>query len=267
MIVVLTPPKDNQEPDPLPEKRHCRTRPGRQTPVACAQCELSGFLQLFDDIPLELAQVFLFRQQPLPRGEVLFRAGEPFHGVYAVKEGGIKNFSLTPQGEECISGFSLPGELVGLESVHTPLYVSTAIALDDSHVCWLPMRQLELLEERFPLFQEQMLRSLARHLSQKQQEFILPARQTAEARLAAFLLNLAERYARHGLAGQRFRLPMLRQDIANFLGMSMETVSRTLKHLQTSGLLHATGKWIHLLDLPALQDVAQYTLSQDLPPG
>ncbi|MEO5353976.1 MAG: helix-turn-helix domain-containing protein [Magnetococcus sp. XQGC-1] len=251
---------------PLVKRQTARSRQGHQATVACAQCELNGFLHLFDGIPLEMAQVFLFRQQPIAKGASLFLTGDDFHGVYAVKEGCIKKFSLSPQGEESISGFALPGELLGLESIHAPHYTSSAIALEDSLVCWLPMRQLELLEERFPLFQQELLNTLASHLTQQQQQFVLPARQTAEARLAAFLLNLAERYARRGLSGQRFRLPMLRMDIANFLGMSMETVSRTLKHFQAAGLLHATGKHIHLLNLPVLQSIAQYTLTCELAP-
>ena len=265
--MVFAPQKEGHIVNPIAKKQAARSRRGEQTSVACAQCELHGFLPLFDEIPQEMAQILLFRQQPIAKGEFLFHTGDTFHGVYAVKEGCIKTFSLSPQGKECVSGFALPGELVGLESIRAPHYASTAIALEESLVCWLPLRQLESLAERLPRFQEQLLHTLANHLAQQQQQFVLPARQTAEARLAAFLLNLAERYARRGLAGQRFRLPMLRMDIANFLGMSMETVSRTLKHFQAEGRLHATGKHIHLLDLPGLQAIAQYTLTHELAPG
>lgn len=252
----------------LPDKRVTSRRLGCRVEVACEQCELHGLLKLFNEIPLELAQIFLFRQRPVVKGEILFHEGEPFSGVYAVKEGGIKSFVRVPNApEERVLGFALPGELLGMESIKTLHYQTTAVALDDGHVCWLPLNQLDLLEERFPRFQEQLIQVLTNHLAQQQQQFVLSARQSAEERLAAFLLNLADRYARHGLAGHAFRLPMLRQDMANFLGLSMETVSRTLKQFQARTLLHATGKQIRLLDLPGLQEIAQYTLTQEILPG
>jgi CRP/FNR family transcriptional regulator len=236
-------------------------RSPRRNEVACERCEFHGFLQLFNEIPLELAQIFLFRQRPVPKGESVFREGQPFHGVYAVKEGGVKSYLTTPQQSERILSFHLPGELLGLEAIRTANYQSTAVALENTQVCWLPLNQLDLLGDRFPHFQEQLIHVLAVHLAKQQQQFILSARQSADERLAAFLLNLSERYARHGFGSDLFRLAMLRQDIANFLGISMETVSRTFKRFQTKRLLNVTGKHVRLLDIVALQEIAQYTLS------
>ncbi|MEO5364118.1 MAG: helix-turn-helix domain-containing protein [Magnetococcus sp. DMHC-8] len=253
-----------QHTDPAAGQKSPGKRTSRRADVACEHCELNGFLQLFSEIPVEMARVFLFRQQPVPKGETLFREGQPFHGVYAVKEGGIKTYTLGHQQTERILEFHLPGELCGLNAIKTTHYQSTAVALESCHVCWMPLTQLDLLGDRFPDFQEQLIRILTSHLTLQQQQFVLSARQSAEERLGAFLLNLADRYARRGFPGQTFRLPMLRQEIANFLGISMETVSRTLKRFQDKQLLHVTGKQVKLLDLPGLQAVAQYTPTQDL---
>ncbi|MBF0185115.1 MAG: helix-turn-helix domain-containing protein [Magnetococcales bacterium] len=241
-------------------ERMINIRSPRRNEVACAQCEFHGFLQLFNEIPLELAQIFLFRQRPVPKGETVFREGQPFHGVYAIKEGGVKAYLNTPQQTERILSFILPGELLGLEAIRTTHYQSTAVALENTQVCWLPLNQLDLLGDRFPHFQEQLINVLAIHLAKQQHHFILSARQSADERLAAFLLNLSERYTRHGLGGELFRLAMLRQDIANFLGISMETVSRTFKRFQTKKLLNVTGKHVRLLDIPAMQEIAQYVM-------
>ena len=246
-------------PDRVSKKPHATERSDRQTEVACTQCEFSGFLNLFNEMPLEVAQIFLFRARPVLKGETLFRTGEPFRGIYAIKEGGIKSCLFTSPLEERILGFHLPGELLGMESLRATHYQSTAIALEPCRVCCLPLDQLDLLEDRFPRFQEQLIQALTNHLAQQQHQFVLSARQSAEGRLAAFLLNLAERYARHGLGEKTFRLPMLRQDIANFLGISIETVSRTLTRFQAKKLLSAVGKQVHLLDVPGLQTIAHGT--------
>ncbi len=253
-----------QDPDWIVKKRDPSAQGDRQTEVTCEQCGFYGFLPLFKQLPLEMEHLFLFRQQPVPKGETLFREGQPFHGIYAVKEGGIKSYSLTPSQEERVLGFYLPGELLGLESIRASHYSSTAVALEPCRVCWLPLDRLELLGDRFPPFQEELIQILTTHLTQQQQQFVLSARQSAEGRLAAFLINIAERYAQRGLPGQTFRLTMLRQDIANFLGLSMETVSRTLRRLQEERLVYVVGKQIQILDLPGLQAAAQCPLTGEL---
>ncbi|MBF0461167.1 MAG: helix-turn-helix domain-containing protein [Magnetococcales bacterium] len=240
---------------------------GHRTEVTCSQCEFSGFLQLFNEMPLELARIFLLRERKVLKGEVLFREGEPFRGIYAIKEGGVKSCLLTPQSTERILGFYLPGELLGMESLRATHYQTTAIVLEPGRVCCLPLDQLELLGDSYQRFQEQLIQTLTNHLAQQQQQFVLSARQSAEERLAAFLLNMAERYARHGLVGTSFRLIMLRQDIAYFLGISIETVSRTLTRFQTKKLLLAVGKQIYLLDTPGLQAIAYSTPPPDSAPA
>lgn len=251
----------------LVDKQRVGKRSSGRVAVTCEQCELYGFLKIFSEIPSELEQMFLFRKRAVAKGESLFCEGDLFRGVYAVQAGGVKSVVRLPHSsEERVLGFALPGELLGMESIRTTHYQTTAVALDASHVCLLPFNQLDLLEERFPRFQEQLIQVLTLHLAQRQQQFVLSSRQSAEERVAAFLLNLADRYARHGLVGHTFRLTMSRQDIASFLGLSMETVSRILQQFQARTLLHATGKQIQLLDLPGLQAIAHYTLTQQIFP-
>ncbi|MEO5378422.1 MAG: helix-turn-helix domain-containing protein [Magnetococcus sp. DMHC-6] len=247
-----TPPLADDESNLISHKKNSIQRKNHQPQVACERCGLSCFLELFNGLPEELTHIFLSRQQPVPKGKSLFCEGQPFHGVYAVKKGGIKTYAMDSKGEERILGFYIPGELLGLEAITANYYLSTAVVLEASHVCWLPFNQLDLLGDYFNVFQEHLVQILTMQLTQQQHQFVLSARQSAEERLAAFLINLSERYAKHGLPDQLFWLPMLRSDIANFLGISMETVSRTFNRFQEKKLLNITGKQVQILDRPGL---------------
>ncbi|GAB0056648.1 Fumarate and nitrate reduction regulatory protein [Candidatus Magnetaquicoccaceae bacterium FCR-1] len=224
--------------------------------VACAQCKLHGFLKFFEESDLIALNIFLSRRIPVAKGAILFDALASFRGIYAVKSGSFKSFSqLDPSGEQ-IQGFFLPGELIGLDSIHSSHYGYSAVAMETSSVCWLPFEHLDDLGERKSFFQEQVIRILVDQVRHDHHQTLLVGRRTAEERLGAFLLNLSERYGRHGFNGEAFRLPMLQNDIANYLGLSMETVCRLLRGFREQGVLSIQGKRLRILNPDCLRSIA-----------
>ncbi|MCP4041346.1 MAG: helix-turn-helix domain-containing protein [Gammaproteobacteria bacterium] len=228
--------------------------------VACENCGLYGILgvvgKLEPSAPDDLDRI-LRKNQSVTKGENLFRAGQPFHALYAVKKGSFKSYTFLEGGQEQVVGFQFPGELLGLEAVSSPHYAYSARALEDGSVCELRFEDLGLMKEHLHPFQEQLIRILSGQLLREQRQNVLSARQSAEERLAAFLIGLSRRLAERQLAETKFRLAMSRQDIASYLGLAVETVSRTFKLFQARGLLSVKSKRIRLIDRPGLGEVAQ----------
>lgn len=215
--------------------------------IACEQCGLSGFLELLDGVHLETSLHFLTKRLSIAKGTPLFESNQLFHGIYAVKQGSFKGISSHNLSNEQISGFYLPGELIGLDSIQAGYYQSRVIALETSLVCKLPLTGLESLGSRLVAYQQQVINILSEQVRHDQRQALLVGKRSAEARLASFLLNLAERFAQRGLPSGTFRLPMLQNDIANYLGLSIETVSRTLRSFREQGVLQIQGKQLCIL--------------------
>jgi CRP/FNR family transcriptional regulator len=231
-------------------RRHNLIRELRQT--NCGDCALNpvclppavdeGEIQQLDDI--------ITRNRPLARGGVLFDEGTAFEAVFAVRSGAIKTISNTPSGEEQVTGFYLPGEIVGLDSIGNPTgtYGSTAIALETTAVCALPFDALQDLAGKLPSLQHHLFRLMSSEIRADQQIMQLVGRRTAEERIATFLLTLAARYKRRKLSENQLHLPMSRSDIANHLGLALETVSRLFTRLQTQEVLRVNGRDVEIID-------------------
>jgi CRP/FNR family transcriptional regulator, anaerobic regulatory protein len=230
------------------------------TEVACANCGLFGVLgvvsKLEQSTPDHLEKI-LKKSQVVAKGENLFRTGQPFHGLYAVKSGSFKSYSFLEGGQEQVAGFHFPGDLLGLEAVSSTRYSYSARALENSSVCELKFEELALMQDHFQQFQEQLVLLLSDQILREQRQSGLSIRQSADERMAAFLVGLSCRLSERGLASTEFRLSMSRQDIASYLGLAVETVSRTLKQFQKRGLLQVKSKQISLLDKTGLRGIAQ----------
>jgi CRP/FNR family transcriptional regulator len=234
--------------------------------VTCKECSLSAVclpiavnkneLQSLDDI--------IRRSRPLRRGEGLFRAGEEFQSVYAVRSGAFKTCTLTVDGEEQVTGFYLPGEILGMDGLGTNAHTNTARALESSSICEIPFDRLESLSAQIPTLQRHFFNLMSREIQADQQLMLLLTKKPADARLAAFLLNLGTRYQRRGLSARRLRLPMSRNDIGNYLGLAVETVSRIFTRLQGAGVLGVAGKEIEILDGATLTGIASATTANDV---
>ena len=189
------------------------------------------------------------RSRPLKKGEFLFRQGDTFASVYAVRSGSLKTFSVTDCGEEQITGFHLPSEFVGLSGMDTELYPVSAIALETTSICEIPFERLDELSASMPQLRRQLMRIMSREIRDDQQMMMLLSKKTADERIATFLVNLSARFRARGYSPQQFRLAMSRNEIGNYLGLAVETVSRVFTRFQQNELLIAEGKEINLINL------------------
>jgi len=188
------------------------------------------------------------RGRPLKKGEFLFRQGDVFDSVFAVRSGALKTFSLSDSGEEQITGFHLPSELVGLSGMDTETYPVSAQALETTSVCEIPFERLDELSILLPQLRRQLMRVMSREIRDDQQMMLLLSKKTADERIATFLVNLSARFRARGFSPNQFRLAMSRNEIGNYLGLAVETVSRVFTRFQQNQLLEAEGKSVHILD-------------------
>ncbi len=189
---------------------------------------------------------------PLTSGEGLFRAGDDFSNLFVVRAGCIRTTHPASDGDEQVIGFHLPGELLGLDAISDGYHQCDAVALERTSVCAVPFAQLEEVATHVPGLQHQVLRIISRELVQDQQHLAALGRRTARERLALFLHSLSQRLHAAGYSGEDFRLPMSRDDIASYLGLALETVSRLLGRLSHEGVIAVERRRVRVLDTAAL---------------
>ncbi len=228
---------------------------------ACASCSLADLC-----LPVALApddvdrlDSIVQRRRPLTKGASLYQAGKPFGAIYAVRTGSLKSTTLAQDGEEQITAFHLPGELLGLDAISFGEHPSTAVALETTSVCEIPFTELEILSEKIPGLQRQLLRIMSKEIFNEHEMLQALARRTADQRLAIMLLSLGDRFGRRGLSPTRFRLPMSRHDLSNYLGLAPETTSRLFKRFVDQGLISASGREIELADMDTLRELSGST--------
>lgn len=226
--------------------------------VTCQRCSLRGICEPADLPAAEQARLdaIIERRRPYSRGEHLYRAGEPFRSVFCVKSGSIKTYATTDKGEEQVTGFHLPGELIGLEGISTGHNTTDAVALETSSVCEIPYERLQEISNDVPMLLHQIIQLTSQEILHGQTLTMLISKKSAEERLAALLLSLSDRFANRGFSPTDFYLSMSRHDIGNFLGMAVETVSRVFTRFDNEGLISVRRKHIKLLDLPRLRELA-----------
>ena len=235
----------------------------RQPPSAfkasCHQCSLSNLcLPLaLEDNDLDRLEDIVRQGRVFDRGEHIFDQSTPFRSCFAVRSGAVKTSIVTESGEEQVTGFYLPGELIGLDSMSDNHYACTARALERTNVCEFPVDKLEELTVKLPDLQHHLYYLMSQEIRNSHQLALLLSKNTAEERIAALLLSLSSRFQRRRLSGTRFSLPMPRNDIANFLGLAVETVSRVFTRFQQQGLIKARGREVELQDLEALQKITR----------
>lgn len=170
-------------------------------------------------------------------GQTLFAGGTPFRSLFAVRTGFFKTIVRSEDGREQVTGFQMAGELLGLDGIGTGLHQVDAIALEDSELCVIPFEQLETLSRDFASLQRQIHKVMSREIVREQGVMMLLGSMRAEERIAAFLLNLTKRLGARGYSSRSLVLRMSREEIGSYLGMTIETVSRTLSKLQSQGVL------------------------------
>lgn len=224
-------------------------------------CQNCGFSQLclpfsLNEAELDKLDDIIQRKRPSHKGDHLFEAGKPLQALYAVRTGSFKTYTLTEQGEEQITGFHLPGDVIGFDAIGSQQHPSYAQALETAMVCEIPFHTLESLLDQLPKLRQQLMRLMSQDISGDQQMMLLLNRKTAEEKLAAFLTNLAQRFGNRGFSKKEFRLTMTRGEIGNYLGLTVETISRLLGRFHKDELIHVDGKLIVITNFEALSKVA-----------
>jgi len=190
----------------------------------------------------------------LREGEHLFRKDDTMRSIYAVRSGTFKSYLIDRDGEEQVLGFHLPGELVGLDAIHSDQHQCSVLALDTATACGLPFNQLSELAGHIPGLQRQIMRLLSKEIGAS---VPLAGDYSAEERMATFLQDLAHRLGERGYSPTDIHLAMSRRDIANYLRLATETVSRVLKKFQNKGWIEVDRRQLRIVDSQALNDLVR----------
>jgi len=234
---------------------HDYYRHPRHGRLACSRCRL-GDLCRPRGLSTEDVQRFeqiVHRSHPIQPGEHLFRCGDTFRSLVSVRTGCFKSYVFNCKGQEQVLGFHLPGGIVGLDAIHSHLHTANVIALETSAVCRLAFESLSNMASQMPELQSELLRIMSGRIGELQ---IISADLSADERMAVFLISISEQFASHGLSNHEFKLAMTRSDVASYLRMATETVSRVLARFQTAGLLRVKRKRVTILELEKIREIS-----------
>jgi CRP/FNR family transcriptional regulator, anaerobic regulatory protein len=195
----------------------------------------------------------MFGRRKVKVGQTLFHAGQSFQFIYAVRNGTFKSSLMLADGREQVSGFHVAGELMGLDGVAHGSHASSATALEDSEICAIPYTHLNELTAGSSTMQHAVSRLMSQEIVREHSLMMLLGSMSADERLAAFLLNLSQRLKALGYSAREFHLRMSRAEIGSYLGMTLETVSRTFSAFQQQGLLEVDKRFIRIVDLDGLR--------------
>jgi len=234
----------------------------QESGCAAISCQSCGFYQLclpmgLDSADTALLDRYVKRKRLFKRGEVLFRVGGEFANVYAIRSGSVKTYISTDDGRLQITGFHVPGELLGLNAIDERRYGCEAVALETTSACEISADCFEELARQVPSVHYQMLRMMSREIRHNQELMLLLGKKNAEERLATFLLSLSRRFAMRNYSPTQFNLSMSRGDIGNYLGIAEETVSRVFTRFQDEGVIGGERRHIILNDLGRLSSLAR----------
>ena len=230
----------------------------------CSSCAFSGACAAegYDKSSLAELHVLVEHIGPFASGAHVFREGERFSSIAAVRAGTVKTYVIDAAGNEQVLGFFLPGEVIGLNAISQSHYPCNAIALDTVMLCRFSFPKIATLALRMPGLQQQLFKLLSLDIGKAA---LLAGDYSADERMAAFLISLSRRYAQRGFSGSCFHLTMARTDIANYLRLAPETVSRVLRRLENEGLIRVERRELLILDLARLIELARSVLRDSVP--
>src|SRR5450756_955659 len=202
-----------------------------------------------------LLEHVVIRNRLVERQGAVCRAGSAFHSLYAIYSGFVKCTVTHDDGREQVTGLHMSGELIGMDAINSGKYTCDAVALENCNVCEIVFGELERLSREVPTLQHHFHRIMGREIARDYGVMLLLGSMRAEERLAAFLLNLSQRFASRGYSPSEFNLRMTREEIGSYLGLKLETVSRTFSKFQEDGLIGVQQKFIRILDSEGLKSV------------
>jgi CRP/FNR family transcriptional regulator len=215
---------------------------------------LPGAEQANDPMPVD--ELVLTRKR-VHRGDHLFRAGDPFDALYAIRSGFFKSSAETESGRTQVTGFPMAGDLAGMDGLGSGTHVQHLVALDTGEVCVLPYAQLQNRIGLFPGLLHRVNRIMSREIVREQELMTLLGGIDAEAKVAEFLLSLASRLAARGYSSTQLNLPMSRSETGSYLGLNFATVSRIVSKLQKQGLIRKAGREVEIVNQQGLRAIAR----------
>lgn len=211
---------------------------------------------------LERLEKVVRRTHPLHSGDFLFHSGEEFRYIYALRSGSVKLVLIDEHGNDQIIGFYFPGEILGLDAIDKKKHVCSAIALETSSYCAFPFAHITEICHSVPELQNQMFRLMSRELTYENELLLTIGKKNAEERLATFLITLSSRFQRLGYSSKELKLSMSRQEIANYLGLTIETVSRIMSRFQKEELISLNRKQVNIKNIDELKHLSSGCNSQ-----
>ena len=230
----------------------------KNSTVSCNNCSLSNFClpRGLSDDEMERLERSIDKSKKLKKREILYSHNSKQVGLYAIKSGSIKTYISSSSGDEQVLGFHLPGDLVGFDAFHLGKHNCTAQALDDTLVCELTMESFEKLCRTIPAMREEMMRQVGKEIQHDHLVMLTLGQMQTEERLATFLLSISQRNTARNFSGTEFQLAMPRRDLANYLGMAVETLSRIFSRLQSKSIIEVKQRAVKILNEASLRSLA-----------
>lgn len=225
--------------------------------VACSNCNLRELCMPIGLTTEELRKLddVVATRRKIGQGEALYRSGDNFTSLYAIRTGFFKTCVSSSDGREQVTGFQMAGEIIGLDGITSDRHNCNAIALEDAEVCVMPFADVEEISREFPVLQRHVHKIMSREIVRDQGIMLLLGNMRAEERLAAFLLNLVQRLNARGFSRSEVILRMTREEIGSYLGMKLETVSRTFSKFSEEGIIEVKQRWVKILKPDALKQI------------
>ncbi|MDO9507421.1 fumarate/nitrate reduction transcriptional regulator Fnr [Hydrogenophaga sp.] len=225
--------------------------------VACSSCNLRELCLPMGLNPEEMDKLdrVISTRKRIKRGQALFNVGDQFTSLYAVRSGFFKTCVTTADGRDQVTGFQMTGEIIGMDGIVSDHHSCDAVALEDAEVCIMPFDQVEELSREFTTLQHHVHKILSREIVRDHSVMLLLGSMRAEERLAAFLLNLVQRLHARGFSQSEFVLRMTREEIGSYLGMKLETVSRTFSKFAEDGIIDVKQRHVHIKNVDALRQI------------
>ncbi len=225
--------------------------------VACSSCNLRELCMPVGLSPEQMERIdhIVDTRRKIKRGGALFRNGEPFTALYAIRTGFFKTCITTEDGRDQVTGFQMAGEIIGLDGIANDQHSCDALALEDAEVCVMPYASLEELSLEVNALQRHVHKVMSREIVREHGVMLLLGSMRAEERLAAFLLNLAQRLHARGFSPSELVLRMTREEIGSYLGLKLETISRTFSKFAEEAIIEVRHRHVHILDTHKLQNI------------
>lgn len=237
---------------------------GSEFSIHCQSCSFSHLCLpvSLNKTELDSLDDIIERKKPLHKHDKLVKAGDKFNSLYAVRAGSFKSFVSSKDGEEQIIGFHFPGDIIGFDALRENAHQSYTQALETAMVCELPYETLDKMAVQFPKLRHQIMSFMSAEIKQDHDLMMLLNKRTAEERLIYFLAHLSKRFEDRGFSPRQFNLSMTRNEIGNYLGLTVETISRLLTRFKKEGIIKVDGKLITIIDFEAMDNKLH---SMDIP--